>query len=468
MPEPLKGVIDWLTQPLAQNRPASALAVVEKLDALLKPATQRGKRPKTVPRGAAVPSSRPPRRGGTLILLAVLLLAALGGGLWYGGLLDGLLTKPLPVASPYRITAAAAKNGAAQLTGDAPDASTATQIRSAYATAAGVAPEDTAITLAQGVPSPDWPAAAADGMALAAALEDWTFDLSDKRARVTGLAKDRTARAAAFKALSGWATKAGLTLDMDVATGPKSLPAASVTEILQAAADCGPLAQGIAGDRAYALGDTISISGDVAKAGTADTLRRAIADIAGDRKVAVNTNVLNAPICTMRGLLPAASSRGMSVWLGNVKTKEANITGVFKVGDHVDIELRVPAALTGQNLWVGLAHENGNIFTFHPNPLIADDKLDDLGTVENGVRKVQILPVPYTKDGVAMYFSYEVTSDDIGKGEIYVVLSQGSLFSLRPAGTMSSKAFAQEYGGVLKQNAGRVTAIATRLLESRP
>src|SRR5690606_16521631 len=123
VPEPLKGLIDWLTEPNLAHRAPSAQAVVEQLGKVLKgPATDRSTRPSPATKaptrnnmrslGAEAPAKR--GRGGLAAVLLLGLVAIGGGGAWYLGLLDGakervmaLFEEPLPVASPYLMTATA-------------------------------------------------------------------------------------------------------------------------------------------------------------------------------------------------------------------------------------------------------------------------------------------------------------------------------------------------------------------------
>jgi len=94
VPEPLKGLIDWLSAPALADRPASAEAVVARLNQALQPVSGRGKR-QTLP---PIEAAGQPRkgRGGVFALLFVLLLGLAGVGAWTAGLFDGLTITDCP------------------------------------------------------------------------------------------------------------------------------------------------------------------------------------------------------------------------------------------------------------------------------------------------------------------------------------------------------------------------------------
>ncbi|MCX7888217.1 MAG: serine/threonine protein kinase [Rhodobacteraceae bacterium] len=473
VPEPLKGIIGWLAAPRAEDRPPDAQTVVARLEALLRPASQKGRRPTTVPgsgRGAKAAGGRERGRGGLVALLLVLLLAGAAGGAWYAGYLDRFITKPLPVAAPYRLEAAAPKDGRAVLSGNAPDAETAALLRQGYAAAAGAVPAETALTLASGMPLPDWPRLATEGLGLAAKFEDWSFALSDRTVRIGGIAADSAAKATAVAALTDWAGRNGLTPEIALQAGPAVLPRDRVSGILKAAEDCGPLVQKSPPGKDYALGETIAVSGEVATQATADALKADLAAIAGDRGIEVAPVVMNPTICTFRSLLPEVGDMGVQIRLRESKTGAARLDGAFRLGEQLGIDVLVPDSLKGQTLWVVMAAEVGNIVTHHPNPLAAEDRVDAIGTVADGVRAIQILPIPrkIVVDGVPMDPSYVLEAADLGRSEILAILSDGPLFAERPTSTISLQGFLESYGEALKSGGPRITAISARVMDVRP
>lgn len=466
VPEPLKGVIEWLSAPDAAKRPTKAADVVTRLDQLLRP--QAGGR-QTGGRQAGAGSDRSePRRGrqGWLWLVAGVSGAIVAA--YLGGAFDALIPQPPPLASPFRLTAAAATDGQPHLSGNAPDAESAVLIRRAYGTAAGTMPPDDALTLATGAPFPTWPDAAASGFAAVTGIEDWTFDLADKSAAVTGLAPDRAARDTITAALSQWATSAGLALTLNLDTGPRILPATIIAKAIAALGDCGPLQQSAAPDASYTLGDTITITGDTATAETATTITTALTPLIGDRRLSVAPRVLNPAICKVRALLPHVAANGVSVWLGNAKTGTESLTGVFHVGEFPAVDIRAPDTMQGQSLWVGIADVSGNVLNILPNVFAEEDALDRLGTVEGGLRRIKVMPVEYEANGKKQLFALQIDTTNFGASEIIAITSRTPLFDIRRPKDESVASFAQAIDAYLAANPDGITAIATRLLDSRP
>jgi hypothetical protein len=259
VPEPLKGLIGELTQPDPARRPPSAAAVVAAIDGMLKP------------KAGPAAGGREGRRshGAGPLVAAVLALAAAGAAAWYGGLLDGLLAPALPTVAPYTLSAERAAGGA-RMAGHAPDEEGRTLLMESFGAAAGAAAPADAITLAEGVPVEGWSAAAAALIADAAPLEEWRVELSDREARLGGVAPDRETRDRVAAAFAETARGAGLTPDVAVAAGPALLPAAAVRDMVAPLADCGPL-DVPEGD--FALGAAVTVGGSVAGRETVERAR---------------------------------------------------------------------------------------------------------------------------------------------------------------------------------------------------
>lgn len=461
VPEPLKGLIDWLTAPAAADRAPSAQAVVDRLAQALKPVSTRGGR-KATPEGQA-------RKGGagTLTLLAVLLLGLVGGGAWYAGLFSGLASAPLPIAAPYRLVASFGPSGTT-FAANAPDEPAAALLRQAFAGAAGTPSPEGAITVATGAPDERWIPGVVTGLGLMIGLEEWTLDVSDKTVSVTALAGSNNIAAEKTTAISDWARDAGLTARVDITLGPRILAAAALEEMIRPFATCGPLAPDQPTATGYALGDTIVIAGALENEAARDKLQQALEGGIGDRKLRIDATILNADLCAIRKVLPPLDSADLTIWLGDGSSGQVNLSGIYRVGENPIVEVLAPADLTGLSLWVVVVDNKGSVYNLLPNIKQEEHDLADVGTVENGIRRVRVL---YSMDDLVQkrgYLGITVDKDSFGKSEVIAILSKTSLFGIRRPKDESVASFAEALAEILREEPGNIVSIAARVIDARP
>ncbi|AUH66517.1 serine/threonine protein kinase (plasmid) [Paracoccus zhejiangensis] len=454
---PLKDLIDWLAAPDPAQRPQSAAEALARLDGWLKPGTQPTRiNPKAPQRKTRLP----------LILGALaLLLAGAGGWLWS----SGALAPALPEAAPYRLNASLAADGTGSLSGNAPDAETATALRAAFAEVTGAtAPED-ALTLARGMPGPTWPDNMADLMTLASALTQWDLAVSDTSARISGLAPDAATREAFKATLEGWQPESGMSVQTDLAAGPETLSWATLQPQLDQIATCGPLTAPEDQPTEFGLRDRITVTGDLASADDAKTIQTALAPLIGDRELRVEGTVLNPDLCEIRSVLPAAAaSGGMSLWVGRGDTGEAVLNGVFRTGQNPVVDVQFPATVTGASLWVMAVDNTGKVFHVLPNINQPESLVDDLGEVDSGVRRVRVLwSIDEVKEDTKR-IGIRVTDGNYGKSEIIAILSKTPLFDLRRPRDESVGSVAEALAETLKGREDQIIGVASRIIDARP
>ncbi|MGR3270581.1 serine/threonine protein kinase [Thalassococcus profundi] len=454
---PLRDLIDWLTAPDPADRPATASAALERLDSWLKPDSH----PTTkVPGGKT-------SRGAPKALIAAGVVIVAGLGLWASGVLSGLGTQPLPVASPYRLTAAAGAEGAS-LSGNAPDAETAATLRAAFGETTGSPAPDDALTLATGLPSPDWPGHAADLLTLMQPLTRWDVAVSDASARVSGLAPDITTRDALDASLAEWQAATGMTLSTDLLAGPEKLDPAALDPVLVQLATCGPLRQQRTEDAPYALLDTVTVTGDVADATDVQAIEAALAPMIGDRSLRPLVTVLNEDLCAIRAVLPPAPPGAVSIWLGRGDTGEAALTGVFRTDENPVVDIQLPADITGASLWVMVVDNTGKVFHVLPNINRTDHLVDDLGEVQNGLRRIRVLWSLDEFGADPKRLAMQVTEGDYGKSEVIAILSKEPLFDMRRPRDESVSSLAEALADTLQGREDQIIGVASRIIDARP
>lgn len=482
VPEPLKGLIDWLSAPALAQRAPSAAAVVDQVGRVLggtpggraaaeQAATRAGGGTRALPRSERAMMAPPKKRSGAgfLLLVLALMLGAGGGGAWYLGLFDALLTPALPVAAPYTLAARAAEGPApASLTGHAPDEAAAASLRAGFAGLAGADPAPQALTLAQGVPGPGWAAAVAGLFGAAKGLEDWQIEVSDLTAKVQGLAPDAGAAKAIRAALEDWAAANGFTLSATLTIGPRLLPVADVQAVLDGRASCGRLAQSDPPAGGYPLGATITVTGFAPGSELAADLQLALRDAIGDRKLRIDLAALNPDVCAVRQVLPDVPADAISIRLSDGKTGAPNLTGVFHKGDNPVVDVLIPEQIQGGKLWVVAVDNTHKVINILPNANAPETEISRLGVVEAGTRRVRVMfsfaELVEDRSRLALV----INDGDFGKSEFLAFVVRDDLFPTRRPRDESITSFAEALAQAQAEDPGNILAFASRLLDARP
>lgn len=454
VPEPLKSLVEDLTQPDPARRPPNAAAVVAAIDRLLAPK----------PDAAQEPRDRRPRRRLWPILLPLAGLAALAL-LWVSGALDGWIGGP-PAVAPYTLTAAHQADGATVLQGHAPSAPDRAAILAAFAAAAGAQPPPDALTLARGAPSERWAEDVSALLAAAAGLEEWRLEIRDRTAALTGAASDVASRDAVARRFATAAEAAGYAPDAQLEAGPRVLTEADVKALLGPLATCGRLSPSPPEAASYPLGATIAVTGNLARQADIAAIEAALAPRIGDRRLRLDVAVLNAELCAIQALLPDAPAGSLSIALGYGDTAEPNMTGIYAVGDNPVIDVIAPATLEDGYLWVAIADVSGNLYNVLPNINRPQHALGTIGAVAEGMREIRVAYAQSEQAGDPQKLAFRV-DDTFGKTLVMVLHTDLPLFEpLRPT-TESVASFAGDLGQALAEDRVQIRSIATRLIDSR-
>ncbi len=481
VPEPLKGLIDWLSAPALAQRAPSAVAVVEQVGAALggtpggkagaeTAATRAAGGTRALPRSerGMTPAKRS-SGAGFLVAVLVLMLGAAGGGAWYAGLFDELLKPALPVAAPYTLTAKAADGPTpASLAAHAPDEAGAAALRAAFAGLAGADAAPDAVILAQGVPGPDWVGAVSELFSILSGVEGWKIEVSDRAVKVAGLAADAAAGKALRQMLETWAQKGNFVLTTSLSVGPKVLALADVQKMLDERATCGKLVLTDPPAAGYALGDTIAVTGSAPDGDLAADLQLGLRERIGDRKVRVDLAVLNEDLCAVRDVLPDLPNNAVSIWLGKGETGEPNLTGIYTEGDNPVVEVLIPASVTEGRLWVMVVDNTGMVFNLLPNVNFAETDLSKLGTVQDGMRRVRVLFSFDELRANPKLLAMRIKKTDYGKSEFLAFVTKSDLFDTRRPRDESVASFAEALDYAQTEHPGNILGYASRILESRP
>ena len=455
VPEPLKGLVDRMTAPLPDARFQSMDEVLAYIasggasDALsdetviVSPLKAAETTPEpAVDTPAAKPTSKPepkkpaaakakPAKGSSAgLIAAALAVVVFGGGAaaWFGGIF-GAGEPEFPVAVPFSLIISDPENAEATASGFVPSAQMQDALSKRITDLGGTA----SLTLASGDIAESW---GADVMAVVddvAALDDWQLSLVGNEAAVSGSTTDADLLARLNEKYDA-AWPGALSGTFDVSLTSLFLDAVEVEYLLAQYADCGPLKQAsYPGPVGYGPEEAILISGTLAGASTVEALQEAIEDIADERFVVIDAEVLNPTLCLVENYLPQAPTSDIEIVFTEGISGENVPDGRFLVGQNPVIDLMIPESLTTGYISTSILDVSGNVFHLLPNNGRPDNSVETLREGRNG--KVP-LRVTFDMDNLERNegeLAFTIDASSLGKSKILVLHSYAPLFrQMRP------------------------------------
>ncbi|WP_209428404.1 serine/threonine protein kinase [Pararhodobacter sp. SW119] len=444
VPEPLKSLIDRMTQPDPDHRFQSAQEVLEAIDPAYLP-DEAALQPTTLPprraggatgSAAAKPSASaataPPadtrKSGGRGLLLAgiaVLALAGAGVGGYFADWLDPMLGPPR--ADPYTLVVAFPAEGAPQAEGHVPDAALRDSLAARLAAQGGEA----RLALARGDIPDAWGEGIAHLVETLDPLEEWRIAATGTEVEVSGMTRDRSLQERVNFALAA-PVPGDLSVRADILLGPVRLPVEEVDGILEAGADCGPLAQIDAPETAYSLGERIAVAGRIETAATRDTLYDALTAVAGDRPVVLDLELLNRGLCLVEETLAGLPSGGFELRMGFGDRPDTNPSGRYYVGENPVIDVVLPAGVTDGYLWVSIVDVKGAVYHLLPNNNRQENAVAALRAGRDGTVPVRVAYAVEEAQGNGR-LAFLVDGNTLGKSRVLVLHAAQPVFDdLRP------------------------------------
>lgn len=469
VPEPLKSLIDRMTQPDRARRLPNAAAVLEAIRrgpvaelanegdlTVIMPPRRTGpseaerhttKKPVPIKTTAAAAEKPKAGRSGLLAVLVVGVVALLGGGAYMVGLFD----LRLPVASPFLLVVERKSDETAQAVGNVPSAEMEQALSAKIAGVGG----GVNLTLASGNIAESW---GSDVMSLideVATLPEWQVAARDNEVMVTGMTLDRDEQ----QRLMAMAMPSALTGSVEIELGPRILTADAVNKVLAAYADCGELSAADPGPIGFPADVTLVISGKVAEPATKAALTDALTKVLGPRTLQMELEVVNPTLCLVDAALPNAPKGGFDLIFGFGDRPDKNPTGRYFVGENPVIDVTIPADVTHGFLYVSALDVSGNVFHLLPNLNREDNSIATLRAGRGGPATVR---VAYSKAEAKASgaLAFEVDDTSLGKTRILVIYSPTPIFdALRPT-TESAKGFT----AALKSLIAPVASLDSRIL----
>lgn len=453
VPQPLKGIIEKLSDPDPKARPESAAEMAAQVSQALNPGRKNTQHRKK--------SGRSPFAA-VMGLAAVALVGAL---IWVFGF-SNLLT-PAPEPQTYRLTLMNNLGSPPVLNSLAPTVEDAALLRDAVAAAYGQTPGGD-ITMAPGIPTPDWMLQASDLLTMLAELERVELDVTELTASVSGLAIDVATKSAVIAELDRFGSEFGWQISSDVIAGPVSVSVGQVQAAIMPVTDCGPLT--LSGDAAgdFGLSDVITMTGDVALDETRAAVSQSLAPLIGERRTRQELRVLNPQLCEIRAALGSVPTDVVSLSLSNGETGERNLSGVFTTGQNPVVDVVIPETFSEGALWVLVVNPDGSVFHVVPNIYNEEFRINELADVDAGLRRIRVLHSieAFIEDNRKLAF--RIQEGEYGKSEIIAILSTDSLFDGRRPTTESVTSTALALQEALETRPENILGVTSSIVDARP
>ncbi len=400
---------------------------------------------------AAKSKDAPAKKGsGALVpIIGVVVVAGIGAGVYFSGALDSLMGPTYPVADPYTMIIERAANGTVTASGNVPSPEVQESL-TAQMTALGGSAN---LTLATGNIPEVWGEAVLGMVDSLAGLEEFSIEIVDGSADVFGLGLTEQELQQAETAVAASAALAFGT-DIEMVLGPRFLPADFLRPILLSNSDCGPLTLVAPPPTGYGLNDEIIVTGRLAQETSRQTLGRQLSNLAGDRPLRIDTEMLNDALCEIDAVLPASTeSGGFELMFGYGDRSDSNLDAVYAVGENPVIDLALPPDVTDGYLRVSIVDVKGVVFHLLPNLFRTENSVEAL--LEENPEGIIRLSYGLEEAEGQNRLAFTVDDSVLGKNQILVMHTDAPLFDeLRPT-TESSASYADAL--VAARNAGDIS-----------
>ena len=489
VPEPLKSILDKMTQPnpddrfqsaaavlealagnpfdAAENEPLSDATVIAPLNAAVKAAAQA--EPVTAPPKTTAQKTPPKPAKQDTKKSGMVLPAAIGGVVVVAGIAGafamGLFSSEpsLPVADPYRLSIAKAKDAPPRAVGFVPGEEVASALREQMQQQNGTFD----LTLASGAIAESW---GQDMLTVVDAIDEmdaWRVSLSGNVAEIEGSTTSRPVFDAVMAAFDAGAMGA-LSGEPDLTLEAIILAPEKLDPILNTFADCGPLTlvnRPIAG---YGPESPVIVGGVMSSEESRAALANALSAIIGSRPLDIDVDILNSTLCLIESVLPKAPSspNDVAFYQGD-QDNNPNPTGEFLVGENPVIDVEIPADVTDGFLTVSVLDVSGNVFHLLPNINRPDNSVEALREGQTGpvsIRVAYSIQESQQNGGLA----FRVDDSTLGKSKILVIHSSAPLFNeMRPT-SESATSYSEALLGDDRNMAARIFSLDSRILETLP
>jgi serine/threonine-protein kinase len=280
--------------------------------------------------------------------------------------------------------------------------------------------------------------------------------------RVTGLTDNKALRRTVISLLES-APPGAFTGTVDIVLGPRLLTLDRIDPLLTQFADCGPLDLVDPPAIGYGMGSRVLISGKLAETGSRVGLFDALTNIAGDRQISIDAEVLDPLLCLIESALPKAPPGGFDITFGFGDRPDPNPTGRYFVGENPVIDVTIPAEITDGFLWVSVLDVSGNVFHLLPNLNRPENAVAALREGATGPHPVRVaFSLSDASDNSRLAFLVDDTS--LGKSKILAIHAPSQIFDgIRPT-TESVASYAEALQRATANGEMQVQSLDSRVL----
>ena len=434
VPEPLKALIDKMTNPDPSARFQSAEELLLEIDPdfektiVYKPSKNMQVNKTSEEKKST--NKAPKKKSGVLIPILLVLVLISGGGIsYFSGFLDSFLKPNYPTADPFTLKISEDIKGKITARGFVPSQGALERLSETVNVTGG----KLNLTLASGAISKTWAEDINVLTGFLSSLDEFNLDITDNSAKITGYTENNTTKIKLMKILEDENLFKNLIIDSSILLGSRNLTLERIYNILADFENCGALTLLNVPKQHYSINDKIIVTGRIENKTSRKKLLEAIKKVAGERKVSIQTEVLNKSLCLIDETLTNISSGGFDIIFGFGSDGSLNPGGRYFVGDNPTIDVTIPKSITNGYLYVSILDVTGSVFHLLPNMNRSNNQIQDLKQQSGNEGAIRVAySLKESKDRAKPAFL--IDDSTLGQSKIIIIHSKSPLFeSLRPS-----------------------------------
>ena len=434
VPEPLKALIDKMTNPDPSARFQSAEELLLEIDPdfektiVYKPSKNMQVNKTSEEKKST--NKAPKKKSGVLIPILLVLVLISGGGIsYFSGFLDSFLKPNYPTADPFTLAISEDIKGKITARGFVPSQSALERLSETVNVTGG----KLNLTLASGAISKTWAEDINVLTGFLSSLDEFNLDITDNSAKITGYTENNTTKIKLMKILEDENLFKNLIIDSSILLGSRNLTLERIYNILADFENCGALTLLNVPKQHYSINDKIIVTGRIENKTSRKKLLEAIKKVAGERKVSIQTEVLNKSLCLIDETLTNIPSGGFDIIFGFGSDGSLNPGGRYFVGDNPTIDVTIPKSITNGYLYVSILDVTGSVFHLLPNMNRSNNQIQDLKQQSGNEGAIRVAySLKESKDRAKPAFL--IDDSTLGQSKIIIIHSKSPLFeSLRPS-----------------------------------